>query len=146
MSLTIGSSGNLNQLIASMLAQMSGTATASATPSTSAAATSSSTPSATNNVVTGSGKAPYSNEIMNLFTRMHQKVGAGGGGSSTSSSSAATTTIASATTLATPIDSILSSIDADNDALSANDTNPADSGAADSGQWSGPVRALRLDE
>ncbi len=149
MSLTVGPSGNLNELIASMLAQMSGTAptpTPSSAASSTATAAASSTPSTTHNLVTGSGKASYSNEIMSLFTRMHQGAGARAGGNSAPGSSATTTNIASATTLATPIDSILSSIDTDNAGLSANDADPTNSGAADTGPWSGPVRALRLDQ
>ncbi len=147
MSLTIGSSANLNELIASMLAQMSGTPSTSTPP----AAPTSTAPvsparSTTNNAVIGNGKASYSNEIMRLFTQMHQSVGGASSGSSASSSSATTTTIASATTLATPIDSILSSIDTGDDATTASAIDPDASDASDTAPWSAHVRALRPDE
>lgn len=149
MSLTVGSSGNLNELIASMLAQINGTA-ATSTPSTAPAPTSAPSVSApsstTNNVVVGSGKASYSNEIMRLFSQMHQSVSAHSGGSSASSSSATTTTIASATTLATPIDSILSSIDTTNASATASNTDSdSDSDASDTAPWSAHMRAIRPD-
>lgn len=143
MSLTIGSSGNLNELIASMLAQMNGTAS-TATPSAAAPASTSTAPvsaasSTTNNVVTGSGKASYSNEIMHLFSQMHQSVSASSSNGSPSSSSA--------TTLATPIDSILSSVDTENGTTTAAAADPgaSDSDASDTGPWSAHVRALRPD-
>lgn len=156
MSLTIGSSKNLNEMIASMLAQMNGT-TSTATPSaasTSPPASTSVSPvstasSAAKNAVVGSGKASYSNEIMHLFSQMHQSVSTPSSGSSTSSSSSTTTTIASATTLATPIDSILSSIETDNDtaatAAAATDTDASDSDASGAASWNAHMRAIRPD-
>jgi len=108
----------LNPTLAAMLAQLNGpgAATASATPF----AMSGNVPSpvSASNVATGSGKAPVSDQILDLFTKMHQAAGSHAqGGGSAGSSSASTTTLSTASTMADPLSKMLSTLDTDEESL-----------------------------
>jgi hypothetical protein len=63
--------------------------------------------STASNSVTGSGSASLSSEILKLLNQMRQHISAGGG-----SSASATTSSTSASTLSSPLDQLMSSLDA----------------------------------
>ncbi len=118
MSMTVTASAGLNPTLASMLAQLTGANPAPANFSFVAAGAGSSAAVGTSNAVTGSGKAQVSNEILGLFSKMHQAAGSGGGGSA-GSSSASTTTLSTASTMADPLSKMLATLDTDQEAMLA---------------------------
>lgn len=127
MSTRIDSSGGVNPMLASMLAQLTGTGSPPADAASIAAKAPSSSTVGAGNAVTGSGKARLSGEILDLLTKMHQASATkAAGGGSAGSSSASTTTISSASTMADPLDTMLSTLDTDQEAMlsQSDDTEP----------------------
>jgi hypothetical protein len=100
-----------NPTLMALLSQLTGTQSASAdtSPFTQTAAGTSGTSQAgtANNALTGSGSASLSSEILNLLNQMRQHVSAGGG-----TSASTTTSSTSASTLSSPLDQLMSSLDA----------------------------------
>jgi hypothetical protein len=107
--MSISSATAPNPALMALLAQLTGSQSASADSSAFAqpAAPSGGSAAAANNNVTGSGSASLSGEILKLLNQMHQHVGAGGGTSASS-----TTSSTSASTLTDPLDQLLSTLDA----------------------------------
>jgi hypothetical protein len=116
MSISAAASSTLNPALAAMLSQLtpSSGGTASGTPAFDAT----SSPAPATGVATGSGKAPVSSDILNLFSQMHQAAGAahhGGGAGASGGTSGSTSTISSASTMMSPLDQLMAAIDMTDD-------------------------------
>jgi hypothetical protein len=111
--MNIGSSTPINPALAAMLSQLS-SANRSAAPFPAGAPTGSS--GAASSAVTGTGKAPISDAILDMFTKLHQASGGhahGAGGGAGMSASAATTTASTASTMIDPLQQLMAAIDID---------------------------------
>jgi Ca2+-binding EF-hand superfamily protein len=101
-----------NPALMSLLSQLTGSQSASGDTSAFSQAAGGAAPAAsgaTSNALTGSSSGSLSSEILNLLMQMRQHIHSGGGGSSAAATSTSST---SASTLANPLEQLLSSLDA----------------------------------
>ena len=120
MSISSAAAAGPNPAVMALLAQLTGTQSASGDTSVfaqSASSSSSSQASSANNALTGSGSASLSGEILGLLHQMRQHISAGGG-----VSASATTSSTSASTLSSPLDQLMSSLDANSSASQSTST------------------------
>jgi hypothetical protein len=127
--MNVSSSSSLNPALATMLAQLTPSNGAASQPPAISVDTSSTSPAA--GVGTGSGKAPVSDAILNLFSQMHQASGSGsaqhsggaGGAGGSGGTSGSTTTSSTASTMIDPLSQLMAAISGDEDEMSV-DTDP----------------------